>query len=413
MTFSETIRRWFTNRRVILACAVSLLTAATASAGYLITDIGSIGTFTATPSAINDAGQVAWSTSPSLGNFHAYLYSSGHSTDLGSLGFGASAAGINAAGEVVGYSMTPTGDRAFLYSNGTMKDISGHMNGLAYAGPFMSTAAGINASGQVAGSGTMSDLSTHALLYSNGKFTDLGVLGAPKGGFAFMSNSTSSGINNAGVVVGSSSTSDGAMHAFLWSNGTMKDLGGLGGTQMNGHISIVSGANAINNLGQVVGQSSISTGMFGQMHAFLYSSGKMIDLGTLAPHDPTGGYSAAGAINDHGQVVGASTTGSHALHAFIFSNGTMTDLNSLIDPKSGWTLWGATGINNKGQIVAFATRGTVPQGISGTAQADWHVVELTPQGSSPPPRGTPEPASLTLVGLGLLGLAGYGWRRRG
>src|SRR3954453_9060978 len=96
--------------------------------------------------------------------------------------------------------------------------------------------------------------------------------------------STGSSINNAGQVTGYSFTSDGAQHAFLYSDGQMTDLGTLGGSY--------STAYGINDAGQVVGSSTTPTGAG---HTFLYSNGQMSDLGTL------GGF----AINDAGQITGS------------------------------------------------------------------------------------------------------------
>lgn len=71
----------------------------------------------------------------------------------------------------------------------------------------------------------------------------------------------------------------------------MQDLGG-------GTYSVADG---INNSGQIVGVATTSNG---DLNAFLYSGGSMQDLGTL-----TGGtYSVATAISDNGQIVGYAKT---------------------------------------------------------------------------------------------------------
>ena len=82
----------------------------------------------------------------------------------------------------------------------------------------------INATGQVAGCCSTVD-ADHAFVYSDGTLTDLGALsGYP--------NSEACAINAAGMVVGDSNDPNGGgLHAFLWNNGTMSDLGTFGGSQ--------------------------------------------------------------------------------------------------------------------------------------------------------------------------------------
>jgi probable HAF family extracellular repeat protein len=128
--------------------------------------------------------------------------------------------------------------------------------------------------------------------------TNLGTLGGP--------NSTAYGINNSGQVVGSAYTNGVTYNAFRYSSGTMTNLGTLGGS--------LSAANGINNSGQVVGEADTSAGNY---DAFLYSSGTgMEDLNTLyasllvSGTGPQTGFttlSDANAINNLGEIVGYGT----------------------------------------------------------------------------------------------------------
>ena len=84
-------------------------------------------------------------------------------TDLGTLSGGSTsgATGINASGQIVGYSDT-SGQylHAFLYSSGTMTDLG------TLSGGFEQYGIGINASGQVVGLPITSSSTNHAFLYT-------------------------------------------------------------------------------------------------------------------------------------------------------------------------------------------------------------------------------------------------------
>jgi probable HAF family extracellular repeat protein len=104
---------------------------------------------------------------------------------------------------------------------------------------------------------------------------------------------------------------------------------------------------------RIVGYASPTTG---SVHAFLYSVGKMTDLGVFFDS------SAAEAINTSGVVIGQAdvlnSNGTTEFPAFIYSGGKLQDLNNLIPSGSGWVLTEATGINDKGQIVCDAYNAT-------------------------------------------------------
>src|SRR4051794_8991026 len=94
-------------------------------------------------------------------------------TDLGTLGGGYSyARSINASGRVVGYSqLASTADHAFFFKDDALADLS------VGTGVY-SSATCINASGAVVGSATLlGDQAEYAFVFSDGKTRGLGTLG--------------------------------------------------------------------------------------------------------------------------------------------------------------------------------------------------------------------------------------------
>jgi probable HAF family extracellular repeat protein len=250
---------------------------------------------------INDAGVIVGSANAGgtdLG--HAVLWSgesvqdlgtavrwSGRSVqDLGTLGTGyySEAWGVNAFGEVVGWSFTDggnglTGVHGFLYSSNakTLVDLTPNSD-TGYA-------LDINDAGQVTGYKTAVG-GYHAFRWQAGTFLDLGVLP----GFA---HSVGWAINPFGDVTGNSGSASGnSERLFRHTNGG--GLQNLGGT---GEHNVALG---INSSGEVVGTTGNS-----QKRALRYTdAGGLQDLNTLIDSSLGWVILAAHDINDAGQIVG-------------------------------------------------------------------------------------------------------------
>ena len=331
-------------------------------------------------------------------------------TDLGDLmrgGYYDYGGAINNAGEII--------FQSYLYSNGKLLDLS------SLTKAEITNASGINNTGEVIGMaggigpflyskgivtqldpfflGTPSDINDakqmtgfkdqQAFLYNYSDNT-MTLLGTPAGWV----ESSGIAINNSAQIAGTLGSyrhDDYLSHAFLYSAGKMLDLGSLRG----GLESSV--ATAINDAGQVTGRSG--------NRAFLYDGDTMRAIGTL------GAGSVGLGINSLGHVTGMSWTTQHDRRAFLYDEDAMIDLNSVMEPSSGagWTLTEGRDINDSGQILAIGFReGTGNVGIGEACHfpdVPCHILLLTP---------VPEPStySLTIAGICLIALLGP-WRMRG
>ena len=280
---------------------------------------------------------------------HAFRWQGGALQDLGTLpgGYNSFAQSISRNGSVAGVSENGAIDpffgvpevHAVLWQN------NGHgITDLGtLEGGFESTALSVNDRAQVVGFAlnTIPDFlfgeQVRAFRWQKGVMQDLGTLGTGTDAFAFF-------LNERGQVAGNSFTNTTlnpvtgipTQDPFLWENGTMTDLGTLGGT--------LGFPNALNDRGQVVGQSNLAGDVY--FHPFLWTNpGPMQDLGTLG-----GCCGYARWINDAGDVVGGAwTLNDQTFHAFLWRQGVMTDLTKLSSECTD-----SLGINSRGQVVGYS-----------------------------------------------------------
>jgi probable HAF family extracellular repeat protein len=290
----------------------------------------------------------------------------GEIIDLGTLGgsfsFGNA---MNNRGQVVGIAENAVPDpysyllgtetHAFVWRDGFMEDLG------TLGGPD-SWAAAINESGQVAG-WAFTNSTPNAnngdtcppnvptqdpfLREKDGRMIDLGTFGGTCGYVGAAAAGSGGAINNRGQVIGTSNLAGNQTHhAFLW-EGSLTDLGTLGGAN--------SEADWINDAGEIVGRADIS-GSNQYHHGFLWRHGVMTDLG-VANGWPC---STAIDINAKGQIiVNTGICGVGGGPGSLWQDGILYDLNTLIPPNSGFVIGDPNFINDRGEI---AVTGILPNG---------------------------------------------------
>ncbi|MFN8588196.1 MAG: FlgD immunoglobulin-like domain containing protein [Candidatus Eisenbacteria bacterium] len=318
--------------------------------------------------------------------------------DLGTLGGvrGSGAAALSGNGRAVGYSFITGANfvHAMLNDHGVVSD-------LGTLGGTQSLARAVNASGVVVGWAYPFGVSVQrAFRWQDGVMTDLGTFGGNVG--------DAQDVNDAGIIVGSAFTVGVLERAFWW-DGTLHDLGTLGGSQARAY--------AINSWNDIVGWASPESD--DRFHAFLGKPGsELYDLGTLGGQTShaydvnenthvcgwtqisftlpdsrgffwangvmksvgtAGGiYSAAFALNDYDEVVGATTREDGTTVAFLWKNDHLYDLNLMIPAGSDWVLERAWDIDEAGAIVGEGMLAGVPRAFL-----------LTPAQASGVPEGGP------------------------
>jgi probable HAF family extracellular repeat protein len=302
----------------------------------------------------------------------------------GSLAFGVSADGS----VIVGGSSSAAGSQAFRWT------AASGMVGLGYVpGGTFSGATNVSANGSVVvGFNTVSLRGEEAFRWTQaGGMVGLGDL--PGGDF----QSSASAASADGSVVVGTGRSSGAFNtevgqeAFRWTQAT--GMVGLG--ELPGGAFYSSARDMTADASVVVGRSASARGF----EPFRWTAaGGMVGLGLLP--GSTSGY--ANAVSADGSIIVGVADQSSSTRAFIWNSATglryLQDalVNDLGYNLTGWTLTGANDISADGRWV-------VGTGVNPSGQREAWLANIAP---------IPEPSSVALAGLGLAGLAGYGWRRR-
>jgi probable HAF family extracellular repeat protein len=341
---------------------------------YVIHDLGALpGGGFSLPGTLNDAGVVAGFSVAPDGLQHPVLWVGGHLVDLAHTddhGLNAQAFGINSLGRVSIQTETsaydPNGEDFCAY--GTHRECvgavwqGGRFIGLPTLGGNNGTVGNVNSLGQIAGvtETAVSDPSCASKLPSQKLRYQAVIWGSDLRSVKrlplFGNDTVSVGMwmNDKGQTVGISGVCTNTNpppiaagpHAVLWeADGTPVDLGNLGSTAVNAPL-------AINNLGEVVGASSLrddSTPFNGTVGFLWTRQHGMKNLGTL-PGDVA---SAGAAINDAGEIVGVSTDPTGNIRAVCWHNGKPVDLNTLVAAGSNLYLLWAAAINNRGEITGW------------------------------------------------------------
>jgi probable HAF family extracellular repeat protein len=329
---------------------------------YRVIDLGTLGGRSSAGWGINDRRWISGvSTLPGDMQTRAFLWRQGVMTDLGTLGGPNSWSyfPLNERGTVTGGAETSTLDRNGEDFCGFGSYLTclpvvwrhGSIAALPLLGGGNGAAFGLNNRGQVAGEAETNVaeptcvspqvLQFKPVIWDRNGVHELQIYPGDRVGAALAVNDRGETVGWSGTCAPGYGVHETFVHALLWREGKMIDIGNLGGK-----TNVV--ASDINNRGQVTGYSNLAGDV--THHAFLWQAGVMTDLGTLA-----GDVSSdASDLNELGQVVGASQDASGNPRAFLWRRGTMTDLNELVPTDSPLFLMAGGVINSRSEITGVA-----------------------------------------------------------
>jgi probable HAF family extracellular repeat protein len=325
---------------------------------YTVTDLGTLGgTFSQAFSLNNHGSVVGFSTLNGDIALHAFFWRDGIMTDLGTLGGSdtlpySSATNVNDRDEVIGFSETSTPDplgENFCGDSLVCLPVvwrAGVMTPLGTLGGTNAVGVSINNRSEVIGFAETSapdptcvppqTLHVEPATWHRTTINELPTFPGDPDGIAASINDADEATLPTGDCVFFGPPSG---HDSLLRHGSLTGFGSFGGNPI--------AANDINNRGQVTGVTVNSAG--NEVEAIIWQDGVTRGLGFL----PGDVVSIGSAINDTGEVTGQSCGSNGNCRGFLWRDGVMMDLATLVPPSSNLDFPDPTGINSRGQIVGL------------------------------------------------------------
>lgn len=324
---------------------------------YRVVDLGTLGGAKSEALAISDAGHVVgWAETGAVTAGgdpiqRAFLWHAGQMHDLGSLGGpdGESVAyGVNGLGQVVGWTDTPDGKRAFLWLPEPAYGLPAGMNDLGTMGHDVSEATDINERGEIVG---ITDRATflwlpQAALGLQQGMNDL-CLEFPGPGACPHSGTS---LNDLGQV---------ACHLYLWL--PYEYYGREAGWSSHG-----ASIGDISNSGIVVGALSYSFDVYYFIHNLWEQYGESLQFQFCGGFSLTCGIPVGLGVNEQGRTVGRWRDLSGTLSVGVFGEmegGTrwwFLDQTRLVYAP-GWVVTKASNLNNHDFVVGTGQRFDEPE----------------------------------------------------